>query len=140
MDICIGTLSIVFSHYWTQTYDLDQYFLHNVGITPMSSHKPLLKNCIEQSKALLSCAQNGEWEGLETKLQARDKMIETLLATNYSAEQAEDVRQAIARIKSSDKRLMALVQDNKDNAFKALKKSGTGKKMKAAYGKTQRPY
>ncbi len=67
-------------------------------------------------------------------------MIKNLLETDYSAAEAGDVRNAIAQINAIDKKLMTLVENNRDRVFKALQKSDTGKKMKAAYGSTKRPY
>ncbi|MCW8883773.1 MAG: flagellar protein FliT [Motiliproteus sp.] len=106
----------------------------------MDSHKQLLNSCIDASKELLEAAQASRWEELENLIQRRDKQLNQLISVDFSTDQAEDVRRAIAVIKQSDKELMMLVEKNKTAILNNLKKSDKGKKMKAAYGNTQRPY
>ncbi len=105
----------------------------------MNSPKQQLRSCLEDTEKLCTQAQNGEWQALERSLAQRNEALQSVLALELYGQDAAEARELLAKIKTADQQLMALVAENRERVFQQLQKSDQGKKMKTAYGQSKRP-
>ena len=100
---------------------------------------PLIR-ALNQSQALLSLAQAGDWESFETLVQQRQQgllslndaeYLESLAHANLEADAADIIRQ----IQALNKTLAQLAEQNRDSKASELRQSNLANKAIDAYGR-----
>ncbi len=106
----------------------------------MISAVHVLQDALKQSQEILKLAENKEWELLEIQLKQRDQILKEVLAQKIATEEANKVRELIAKIKETDTKISVFVESQRNAVSQEINKQQKGKKMQAAYNKTKRPY
>lgn len=100
---------------------------------------PLVR-ALSQTQALLSLAQAGDWESFETLVQQRQQGFLSINDGEYLESLAKADLQAqaaslIEEIKSINRHLASLAEENRDNKATELRQVATANKALDAYGR-----
>lgn len=108
----------------------------------MDTHALLdpLVRALNQSQALLSLAQAGDWESFETLVQQRQQGLLSLNDPEYLQSLAQanleaDAADLIQEIQTLNKTLTSLAEGNRDKTASDLRQSGRAAKAIDAYGR-----
>lgn len=96
--------------------------------------------CIQLSEELLELAQQQQWQRFEALQPQRDQLINQLVAKDYPANEADTVRQIVARIQALDAQTRTLIDACKQQTLAEIRGEAKTKKAVSAYQQTQRRY
>lgn len=106
----------------------------------MNSIKDGLQECLQLTQEIEALCADQDWAQVEAKLSIRDQKLSQYLEANIEASESAEIQYLVGEIKMINNILIKTITNHRDEVFSEIKKGPQGKKMKAAYERTRRPY
>ena len=101
-------------------------------------HEELARRLLKRAEEMLALAEQGEWTLLAQREQERQELASDLFANPVPREAASTVAECVREVLTIDQKLLALVDQRKEEAVQALREAEVGKKALDAYRRFSR--